>query len=328
MAKVRASFQRAASDLISRIKSHAGVSRKRVKGVLREADDDFSVAVPFNYLVDPIPKHGPIAVICHIFHAELCAAIRRQLENIPFAVDLFISTDTSAKRGVIEHTFSAWNRRRVEVRIAPNRGRDIAPKFVTFRDVYEHYDLLLFLHSKKSAYMETGADWREVLMQTLLGSPEIVCSVIEAFRRHPSLGMIIPQHYETIRDKIHWGGNFQQARRLARRMGFTLSSDQFLDFPSGSMFWARSAALQPVLDLGLRTSDFSPEAGQIDGTTAHALERLMLYACEHAGFSWLKIANPSFFENHATIVPIESPVDLDAFMHTHSFQLMFEILRR
>jgi hypothetical protein len=86
------------------------------------------------------------------------------------------------------------------------------------------------------------------------------------------------------------------------------------------MFWARSAALRPVLDLRLRTRDFPPEAGQIDGTTAH--ERLLLYACEHAGFSWLKIANPSLFEDRATIVPIQSSADLDAFMHTHCFSLL------
>jgi lipopolysaccharide biosynthesis protein len=108
-------------------------------------------------------------------------------------------------------------------------------------------------------------------------------------------------------------------------MGFTVSSDQFLDFASGSMFWARSAALRPVLDLRLRTTDFPPETGQIDGTTAHALERLLLYACEHAGFSWLKIANPSFFEDCATIVPIQSPAGLDVFMHTHCFRLLSEV---
>jgi lipopolysaccharide biosynthesis protein len=57
-------------------------------------------------------------------------------------------------------------------------------------------------------------------------------------------------------------------------MGFDLSRVTSLDFPSGSMFWARPDALRPILDLGLTLDEFPEEAGQVDGTVAHAIERL------------------------------------------------------
>src|SRR5262249_13012858 len=92
-------------------------------------------------------------------------------------------------------------------------------------------------------------------------------------------------------------------------------------FPSGSMFWARSAALRPLLDLNLSYGDFPEEAGQIDGTPAHAIERLYYYACERAGFTWLKVAHPELFAHTPAIVPIDSAPALDRFISKHGRRL-------
>lgn len=72
-----------------------------------------------------------------------------------------------------------------------------------------------------------------------------------------------------------------------------LDKQHLLEFPSGSMFWGRSAALRPLLDLQLQFADFPEEAGQIDGTLAHAIERTILYFTELAGFRWAKILSDS-----------------------------------
>jgi lipopolysaccharide biosynthesis protein len=40
------------------------------------------------------------------------------------------------------------------------------------------------------------------------------------------------------------------------------------------MFWVRLKALRPMLDANFDEWEFEPEAGQIDGTFAHAIERV------------------------------------------------------
>ena len=71
-----------------------------------------------------------------------------------------------------------------------------------------------------------------------------------------------------------------------------LSLNSKLDFPSGSMFWGRSAALKPLLSMNLTLDDFPPENKQIDGTLAHIIERMYFFICEAAGYRWIKISNP------------------------------------
>ena len=234
--------------------------------------------------------------------------------NIPVPFDLFISTNDLVKQSVIEKAFADWDRGTVDVRVTPNRGRDIAPKLLGFRDVYDRYQFVLHLHSKHSEHSSLLANWRGFVLENLLGSPEIVGSILTAFLQHPTLGMVASQHFEPVRHWINWGTNFATARRLAERMGISLSPHKVLDFPSGSMFWARSAALRPLLDLNLSYDDFPEEAGQIDGTPAHAIERLYYYASERAGFTWLKVAHAELFAHTPAIVPIDSPPALDRFI--------------
>jgi hypothetical protein len=272
--------------------------------------NDSCAAVPFGFTAK-MPQPGPrLAAMCHLFHADLAAEFQHYLANIPFPFDLFLTTDTEAKASALVHQFKAWPHGRVEVRVSENRGRDIAPKLLALRDVYDHYEFVLHLHSKKSAHHSGLAPWRHYLLETLLGSQAIVSSVFQVFAEDPRTGLVAAQHFEFVRHSIGWGDNWDRAVDLAGRMGLTLNDQAPLDFPSGSMFWARSAALRPLLALGLSPEDFETEDAQIDGTLAHAIERLYFFVCEHAGYSWVKIARRDLLHNSLAVAEIGSTKSL------------------
>ena len=286
----------------------------------RPASDDWSIATPFGFspLNVPVPH---VALICHMFHTAIVRELLFYLQNLPGRADLFISTDTEEKRAKLEAACAAWDRGDVELRLVPNRGRDIAPKLVGFADVYGRYDLVLHLHSKMSNHAAFLQPWRSYLFETLLGSPEVVRSNMDAFARLPDLGMLAAQHYEGIRRWLGWNGNFNAAKGMASRMGVALSPTRALDFPSGSMFWARPAALRPLLDLGLSFDDFPREGAQTDHTPAHAIERLFFYACESSGHTWLKVARPALMMETATVVDVGTPTALSQFVAEHGVAL-------
>ena len=289
--------------------------------VARPIEADYSVEVPFGYTAPKPAVDLGLAVVCHLYHDDLASEFVHYLSNIPIPFDTFISTDTLAKKANIERQLLGRRAGRVEVRLAQNRGRDIAPKLITFRDLYEQYEFVLHLHSKSSRHAGELVHWRGFLLESLLGSEEVVESIFAAFVRYPDLGLVSAQHFEPIRHAINWTANFAHARALAARMGITLSPNRVLDFPGGSMFWARSAALRPLLDLELSFEDFDPEEQQVDGTLAHAIERLFFFACERAGFKWIKVAQRDLFLHTPAIVPIESAEALDRFMTDHTLKL-------
>jgi hypothetical protein len=272
-------------------------------------DVDYALEVPFKF-APHAQSGGPVAAVVHTFYPEELQALLDKLVNIPCAVDLYLSTDTDAKKAALSELTAYWSKGAVEIRVLPNRGRDIGAKFIGFRDVYARYDLFVHLHTKKSPHGGTPlARWRDYLLDNLLGSPEIAASNLALFD-DPKLGVVFPQHLFEIRGILNWGYDYDLARALMRRIGVEIDKNLVLEFPSGSMFWGRSAAIRPLLDAGLSYDDFAPESGQVDGTLAHAIERVVLMVAESCGYEWLKVVRRELYPAPNTVLAVESLQDI------------------
>jgi GT2 family glycosyltransferase len=150
---------------------------------------------------------------------------------------------------------------------------------IEFRDVYDEYSFILHLQSREPSRARLS-----FILNSLLGSYEAIVHVFQAFQLHPDLGIIAPQQLSRI--NMAWGSNFDLCQSLARRLGSSITPQSPLDFPADSMFWARSAALRPLLDLDLRPEELPQEGRQMDGALTDAINRLTFYVCELAGFNW------------------------------------------
>ena len=271
-------------------------------------DVDLALEVPFRGQAVGLALPDRIAVVAHVFYPDFCPVMLAALKAMPVRADVFVSTDTEHKRGEIAAALAGYDNGSLDIRICPNVGRDIAPMLVAFDDVFARYDIFLHLHSKRSPHQTDLAGWRDFLLANLVGSSETIRSILALFAAQ-DVGIVFSQHYPAVQELINFGYNFEAMRELLSRCGVELTKDLVLEFPSSSFFWGRSAAMGPLLDLGLAWSDFPEEAGQIDGTLAHAIERSLCYVAEAAGFSWAKVAHPDRVEADV-LVPVHGGRDL------------------
>lgn len=231
-------------------------------------------------------KQSKVGVFAHIFYPELAEELVSVTNNIPISCTLYITTDAVDKVHEIEHVCRNIAKHPFEIRLFQNRGRDIAPMLVGFRDKITSVDYGVHIHTKKSKhYHKEFAAWRQYLLAGNLGTEALVWNILGLLSREKA-GAYIPDHFPPIRKLIQWGGNFGLLSSLMSTLDEEITREHVLDFPSGSMFWFKSEALSKLLDLNLIAEHFDPESGQVDGTLAHVVERGFLYFIEAAGFEY------------------------------------------
>jgi len=288
---------------------------------------DFALGVPFAYEPD-LSENPRVGVVLHLFYPELTEEFAPILLNMGLTLSVMVTTDTEEKRAKILELFAQHELRDVEVMQVENRGRDAGALLTGFRDRYHDFDLLLVLHSKVTPQASIGAGWRQTLVSGLVGSRAVVRSILAIFEAEPQVGLVFCQHYEPIRKWTGWEMNFPAAQRVASNWGLQLNRRGELDFPSGAMFWIRPAALNPVLELGLKSDDFPPGSETFDGSVSHAIERLYALAAEYAGYSWYKVAAPDCYSYRETIRTPKSEAELRSFLIDRRRSVMASMVRK
>lgn len=242
----------------------------------------------------PLPTAVPLAaldlrvgVMAHVFYPDLIEEFAQTLQCMPVPFVLLVSVIDAAAADRVKASMSRLpNLQQLSVKTVENRGRDIAPLLVAFHDEILELDVIGHIHTKKSLY--TGSDqeqWRRYLLDSLYGSTQRLAWILGMFQAMPKLGLVYPESHESVPLWAHtWLSNGTACDALASRLGIALEHNRYIDFPAGSMFWARVHALRPLFDLHLQLEDFPPEQGQVDGTLQHAVERMFGQITRHQGY--------------------------------------------
>jgi len=216
-----------------------------------------------------------MALLIHIFYDDLVEEIISYAKNIPDDFDILITCTHETFQTVSKLFNEAFPNSIVDIKVVPNKGRDIAPFLCNHAESYGRYDYICKIHSKKSLHADGIDNWRTYLYERLLGSEKQVNKILERFENDSALGLQYPEYSESIKPFISWGSNKELCRDFMDSLGLDCP-DELPDFPAGSMFWFRPQALGPLLQKKWKESDFPEEKGQIDATIMHAVERCFL----------------------------------------------------
>ncbi|TPJ75508.1 glycosyltransferase [Mesorhizobium sp. B2-5-13] len=239
---------------------------------------------PTNGVYQPLEGMQRVALHAHFYYEDLADDLAFRLKRNRTRCDLFLSTDTDAKARHLRAAFGDHHGS-VEIKIVPNRGRDVGPLLTEFlpRLLDGSYNLIGHVHAKKSVGTDAamGEAWRHFLWENLVGGEHAMLDLAAAvFASNPVIGLLMAEDPHL----VGWNDNREIAEDLARRMGITTPLADFFDFPLGTMFWCRPKVLFPLLELDLDWNDYPSEPVPYDGTVLHAIERLLPFVARKAGF--------------------------------------------
>ena len=211
-----------------------------------------------------------LAIIIHSYHVELLEDLLIKICKIKLKKKLYVSCEKKYKQ-FVQQKLEKYNLHFLILEVT-NSGRDIKP-FIKFLPeiINAKHEIFLKIHTKKSLHRKDGASWRNDLLLKLL-DPKNIQLIMKKFNTDKGLGMIGPSGH-IISIKNHIGANKKRVFDIAFRMGIPQSVLMKKQFIAGSMFFARTASMLPILHLGFKDSCFEKESNQLDGTLAHALER-------------------------------------------------------
>ncbi|PBB44076.1 hypothetical protein CK222_10115 [Mesorhizobium sp. WSM3866] len=230
-------------------------------------------------------KRSRSAIVLHLHYDDLFEDMREGILNAG-EVDVFVSLRRDAPGTVAERVLDAFPN--AHLSYFRNRGRDIQP-FLQLLPLLlsEGYETACKVHSKKSLHRHDGNALRSGALSKLLGWREGVKQIIQRFDNDHKLGLLAPAGSllnlsELDRNVL----NRNWLDRLLPTLGMQAQVGRYdTVFPAGSMFWFRPKALRPFADLSLGPDDFEDEVGQVDGTLAHAIERLTAAVALHEDYS-------------------------------------------
>lgn len=205
----------------------------------------------------------------HVYYLDVLEEI---IETItPFSSSVFIAVTYGENIDIEILRDSLSKFTRIEFIKTENKGRDVLPFLKVLDKFYSDFDFFIHLHTKKSPHLDFGREWRIYLLNSLIGTKEILLQNLNAISKY-EVGLVIPKVYEKFYSSgFTWGLNYKRAKSFFENINIKISN-RFLVYPVGNMFIANKNVFNKVLKIDY-DSYFEDENGQLDGTMAHIFER-------------------------------------------------------
>lgn len=235
-----------------------------------------------------------VAIIAHIYYEDEVDNTLTYFKSMPQGVDCYVTvTDSGLVDCVREKLIAMQKFSKIKVAQIENQGRDVSSLLVANAPHLLNYDLVCFVHDKKTKQLKPYCQGRSFAYQcyeNTLGSVDYVANIIQKFIDTHRLGMLVPPppthgSYWFIPGNS-WCSNFQITKELHERLSLHVDIDEKKEpiAPLGTMFWFRPKALAQLINKPWNYSDFPAEPNNNDGTLLHAIERIYPFVVQEAGY--------------------------------------------
>lgn len=226
------------------------------------------------------------ALHIHVYYPDLLTKVIRALETNHTKPALFISLAKGVEGTNVNRVITSYSSQGEVILLGKNIGRDLGPFFSHLpTSFFSDFQVTGHLHTKKSeahSKLRGVAGWFDFCVGNMLGtsdSPGMLDRTLEAFASDERLGIVYPDDPNV----MGWTENYQAAIQLLDASKLP-GEEELFDFPIGSFFFARPHALKPLLELRLTDKDYPEEPVPYDGTSLHALERLIGVVPKQMGY--------------------------------------------
>lgn len=257
-----------------------------------------------------VMSNEKIATLVYLYYEEDVSYYCDMLKNIPAEIDVYIISSGQQVLESAKSRLSSFQIRNVVYILKENRGRDISALLVACAKVFEEYEYVCFLHDKKTKTIvseEEGRLWIENLWTNMIDSKEYIYNVIKKFKENSELGLLVPpepvgEYYSTWY-RSGWTINFENTLELANHLGLICDiSKECPPITYGTVFWCRTDAIRKLFKKGWKYEDFPMEPLPDDGTISHAIERILGYVAQDAGYKTGTIMTKNYAAKQMMIV--------------------------
>jgi glycosyltransferase involved in cell wall biosynthesis/ubiquinone/menaquinone biosynthesis C-methylase UbiE len=224
-----------------------------------------------------------VGVHIHACYPGLFSQIMERIKQNRIRPDLLISvTNEEAYNAIVTQT-KAYKGGEVDIRVVPDRGRDIGPFLTEFGEkIRKNYDLIGHFHTMKSSdlYDDFNSQaWYSFLQENLLGGKVPMADIILGrMSENRNVGMVFPDDPYAIR----LGMNRHCVEEIGSQIGLD-SVPENVVFPAGNMFWSKVSFLDTIFNLGLKWESYPKEPLPKNGSLLQAIERLLPLVVLKAG---------------------------------------------
>lgn len=209
-----------------------------------------------------------IAVLLHAYHPDRVSECIDYLRNIRAEFDLYVSTSLDPDHEALALLRKAYPDLRLF--FFPNVGADLGP-FLELISTFKPYELVLKIHTKRDVE-PWGDAWRRGLLKPILGSPELVDDILEAFRTNPKLVMACGADFFKHGERNTIQASWERLEEIALQVDLSQHLPRDWAFVAGTMFWIRPQPLLKLARMMCDSAGYSSEFAR-DGAIEHGLER-------------------------------------------------------